>query len=375
MKTGREIQDLWKELDRQNKAKRDFVADTRAVAVRPVAVKERETLQIPTALEMQINEDFYPVSRHALRQIGEKIKIPAKYVDRLAADHPDMLAYNVNALFSREPKNQMVRTLDGNVRAFLSDRFRPLDNHDLAMAVIPHLHKANAVIESAEVTDQRLYIKASLPELVAELEPPPGAVMGEGHQIFFETVKGGVCVRNSEVGLGKLEILPSTFTKRCTNYATFPAEGFGKIHLGSKIGSDGETNAWEYFTDSTKEKSDAAVWAQVNDLCAAAMDGRIFEKIVEDLKRAQSDKLDPGSNIPKIVEVTAKKFGMTKDDESGVLFELIQAGDLSRYGLHAAVTRYSNDVADYDKASELELVGGKIIELPKNQWSEIARAA
>ena len=35
----------------------------------------------------------------------------------------------------------MVRTLDGNARAFLSDRYRRLDNYDLLAHVLPMLRE------------------------------------------------------------------------------------------------------------------------------------------------------------------------------------------------------------------------------------------
>jgi hypothetical protein len=39
------------------------------------------------------------------------------------------------------------------------------------------------------------------------------------------------------------------------------------------------------------------------------------------------------------------------------------------------VTRMSADVESYDRATELERVGAKVIELPKHEWREIAEAA
>jgi hypothetical protein len=54
---------------------------------------------------------------------------------------------------------------------------------------------------------------------------------------------------------------------------------------------------------------------------------------------------------------------------------LIEGGSLTQYGLHAAVTRAAQDVADYDRATELEYAGGKIIELPKTEWKVLSEAA
>jgi hypothetical protein len=70
--------------------------------------------------------------------------------------------------------------------------------------------------------------------------------------------------------------------------------------------------------------------------------------------------------------------------ESGPSLEHIFAGiwavpyngqqELTKYGLMQAVTRASQDADDYDRASELEQLGGQIIELAPSQWRIIAEA-
>jgi hypothetical protein len=60
---------------------------------------------------------------------------------------------------------------------------------------------------------------------------------------------------------------------------------------------------------------------------------------------------------------------------AGVLAHLIRGGDLSQWGLVSAVTRFSQDVADYDRATELERIGGRIVELPKADWLRLAAAS
>ena len=54
---------------------------------------------------------------------------------------------------------------------------------------------------------------------------------------------------------------------------------------------------------------------------------------------------------------------------------MIEGGDTSQYGLLNAVTAYSQDVSDYDRASELEELGGKIVDLTEAEWKPIAMAA
>lgn len=65
---------------------------------------------------------------------------------------------------------------------------------------------------------------------------------------------------------------------------------------------------------------------------------------------------------------------LNEDERAGVLRQLIAAGDLSGYGLVNAVTHFSHDVGDYDRATEFEALGGKLIELPPSEWHGLAEA-
>jgi hypothetical protein len=55
-------------------------------------------------------------------------------------------------------------------------------------------------------------------------------------------------------------------------------------------------------------------------------------------------------------------------------WHLITGGDLSRYALINAVTRTAEDVPSYDRATELETLGYRLMELPQREWSAIANA-
>ena len=48
---------------------------------------------------------------------------------------------------------------------------------------------------------------------------------------------------------------------------------------------------------------------------------------------------------------------------------------MTRYGLQWAVTRLAGETNDYDRATELERLGGQVIELPKTDWQRIIEEA
>ena len=360
------------ELDRQRDAKTDLIGDTRRLAVRPVIEADRDMPQVMVdhKLIMQINgEAEAPINDLALTQIGQRLQIPAKYVNRLAGAYPDLLSTNINALFSREPEKRMIRMLDGRVRAFLSDRYRVIDHFDTAQIVLKLMQEYRAEIESCEVTEGRMYIKASLPDLVAEIPPPPGVEKGKGHTMFVDKVKGGMVITNSEVGLGSYQVAPATVTEMCSNLAVFRDRAFRQMHLGKKQG-DGSDQFREYLSDETRQAEDATLFMRIRDVTKAAMDGRIFNDIVAQLTETRGREIT--KPVAEFVEVGAKRFGLLETEAAGIMEHLIKGGDFTQYGAHAAVTRFSQDVDNYDRASDLENIGGEIIRMDPSEWTTLA---
>jgi hypothetical protein len=77
----------------------------------------------------------------------------------------------------------------------------------------------------------------------------------------------------------------------------------------------------------------------------------------------------------KTVEVLAQRYMLNDDERSGVLRHLIEDGQLSGYGLVNAVTHYSQAVDNYDRATEFEALGGRLIELTAQEWKGLVETA
>lgn len=358
MKQGISITDLAVEIERQAEAKHDYIADHSALSV-----TEDGKLRV-------MGVGHFGLNNHARRQLAAKLDIPLAYFDRLSEKHPDLLSHSCNTLLSRESGRSMVRTLDGEARGLMSDRYRPLDNYDLGNAVLPVIMQSGARVESCQITDTRLYIKLILPWLDRELPVPQGLKMGVGHNWFIRKVTGAVTISNSEVGAGTLAISPGIFEPQCTNLATYKDDGFAKMHIGKKAASDDPVAKW--LSDDTKRIEDAAVWARVRDVLTATMDGRVIDGICERMTEARTDLItgDPA----KVVEVFGKKNGLSEVERGGLLRHLGNAGEMNRYGLQWAVTRLAQDVESYDRASDLERLGGGVIELARNDWQALLAA-
>ena len=82
----------------------------------------------------------------------------------MRTEQPQLLDRNVNTWLQSDGDRRMIRTLDGQVRAVLSDRYRRLDNFDLAENVLPILQRLEgARFESVELTETKMYLKVITP--------------------------------------------------------------------------------------------------------------------------------------------------------------------------------------------------------------------
>jgi hypothetical protein len=354
MKSGLTLVQMAAEIERQSASKRDFIADTSKVSVFQDAL-------VPTTLAVRLDSSKGPVrmaiNDHAHGQFAELLKVPATFYHRLRADHPDMLAYTLTELLHREPTRRMLRTLDNRVRAVLSDKYRPLDNFDLANAVMPVLREYDGLrIESTQLTDTRFYIKAVFPKISTSI-----ANVGD-------VVQAGIVISNSEVGSGALQVAPLVFRLSCKNGMIMQDYGQRRTHVGKR--ASGETEeAYEMFSDRTKELDDTALWAKVQDTVRGVMKQDVFEKITNPMREAAGQKIE--GKIEDVVELAATRFSYNESTKEGVLRHLIEGGDLSRWGLANAITRQSQDEENYDMATKLETDGGLLVELASKDWQSL----
>ena len=300
-----------------------------------------------------------PLTQHASRQMAAKFGIPAKYFDRMLADAPDLLATNANHWLHKEPKDLMVRTLFGKVRGIMSNRYQRIDNINIAEDLLPFLAVQDGLeIASCEVTEKKLYIKAVMHKMVSEIKKG-------------DVVEAGLWISNSEIGCGQFEVAPFIHRLICLNGMKVNDAKFGKRHVGAR--ADVNDSTYSILSDETLRADDRAFMLKARDVVKAAFDEKIFEGHVNKLRDTTERKLE--GNPVKAIEVLGATHGLLQGEQSSILRKLIEGGDTSQYGLLNAVTAYSQDVSDYDRASELEELGGKIVDLTEAEWKPIAMAA
>jgi hypothetical protein len=352
MKEGLSLQEMAAEITRQSQQKADYLVDTRLLQMEPFGNN--------VYLQLEGNEiEPLEINQIAHRQLGAHLKIPVDYYDRMLSQYPDLLAQNVNTWLQREPSTRMVRTLGGTARAFLSNRYRRIDNIEIAKIVLPIIGQMNgAHFESCQITDSRMYLKVVNTRLEAEVVPG-------------DIVQAGIIISNSEVGQGSVSIQPLVYRLVCSNGMVVNDAKARKYHTG-RINTLEEN--FQLYSEETLAAEDHAFVKKIEDTVKAVVDKARFAQVIDLMRNATEAKMNT-ADVPKLVKLASKDFGIKDEESTGILQHLIEGKDLTLYGLSNAVTRHSQDVENYDRATQLESIGYKILSMPAPQWNRINQMA
>ncbi|MCW3129240.1 MAG: DUF932 domain-containing protein, partial [Methanophagales archaeon] len=229
-----ELKELAEELERQKKNSKDAVLSTRVLYTYADPIEGE--LKLASAI------GAYPLTEWAHTQLAEKTGIPVKYYQRMKEEkHLELLAENVNTWLSRDDSDVLVRVLDGNVRAILSNRYRVMDNYDLLFAALDEFKQHGVEVHRCDLSDLHLYIKVVKPYEIQEIAKD-------------DKVVPGLVLTNSEVGAGALKVEPFMLRLICDN-GLIGENVLRRIHLGRR-----REKADDIWSDTTWRKRDETLW-------------------------------------------------------------------------------------------------------------------
>lgn len=367
MKQGDTIQNVMIQLKDEAERKRDFISPAPAIILH----EDGRTLEISggesgsekgsSGRDRSIRSELLATTDLFHRQMASTLNIPAKYYDLMQRQKPELLAANVNAWMRTRDANYMVRTLDygtgQTARALLSDRYRRIDNLEIAMAVLPlFMGDDQYEVCSCAVTDNRMYIKITYH--LKRYEVVPG-----------DWVEFGIIISNSEVGLGAVIIRPFLTRLVCSNGLVVNDFGERRHHVGRQ--AKAVEDSFDLYSDKALEAEDQAFLLKLQDVAKATLDESRYPLIIGKLQ--ESTMMPITGRVTDVVELTAKEYGFNQTEQESILDYLIRGGDMSLYGLSNAVTRASQELESYDRATEFESLGYSIATMDPARWREMNR--
>jgi len=337
------------EATRREDAKKDFIVRPKGMMMADTG----ENLLIDGVGDFKIKDTAHG-------QIASKLGIPKTYYDTMQAI-PGLRAYNVNSWLGQDENKRLVRTLDGNVRALLSDRFKPVDNFLILQSALPVLaeHK-DLQVKSSILSDSRMYLQVVFPRLQAEVK-------------VGDAVQFGITLSNSEIGAGRINVQTFLYRLLCRNGAVGESL-LRQNHVGRRIGDDVED--YDLYSDKTIQLSLDTFKSELDDILRASVNQARLESIVEKLRLAAGDVIEPKVvTTEKLVENVTRKFGLNKEDGKNILANLWSGNDLSRWGIANAVTALVHEEKSTDKQYDLEQAGYSLMTLAPSEWKALVPAA
>ena len=344
-KLGLNINELAQKITDQAEKKVDMVVDSRSMQLLPVE-QDDVTTTAPVLMSIDDSKQM-EITSTAHRQLATRLQIPYAYYERVMNNNPVLLAENVNNWLGQTQNKRMIRTYqsDGStvwdlMRADLSNKYLTFDNEDVAEAVLPVMFDEKLEIISSNVTEKKLYIKAVTDKLTGEIEKG-------------DVVRGGVIVSNSEVGFGSVNV--QAFIERLVCMNGMIAEtSFRRRHIGSSH------DITDLLSRDTLNKTSDALVGQVQDVVRNVLSNEGFNNVLGKLRETTETEIAKPIDA---VEIIQKQFRFTEDEKDSVLNHLIKGGDTTKWGLTNAVTRASQDLEDYDRATEFEGFGWDVANL------------
>ena len=319
----------------------------------------------------------YTLSAVALEGVADRTGVPIRYLREVHAERPDLFSAIVNhhwrggfskETVTHEPDSRafMLRTLSspsggpGLLRAVLSDKYKRIDDLEVATAILSGLQKAglhDGVKVTGDLTERRMMLRVEVPRIARDggalVEAYRSPYRKEGEQ--SPLVHAGLEVRTSSVGCGAFEIVPRIVVNACDNGLRVDVLGkIREVHLGGRL--EQGIVSW---SDDTERKNMELLQAKTVDAVTTFLSPGFLTRAVE----AANEKAGMEVANEKQVRDITKPLGVTNAEIDSLMSFFVAGGQTNRAGLANALTAMAQATADGDRAGDLEVAGAAVLGL------------
>lgn len=163
----------------------------------------------------------YPISRFALGQLGGKIGVPVRYLEKcIESGRLDLAQDNVNSWLEDYNKDLFIREYNGSIRGVLSSKYSVCDSHEILKVVDDSVNSRNYKVKGSYLNEERLHVRLISKEMLPI----------EGEDLF-----AGLFIDSSDVGRSILTVKFGIYKQVCTNGLVIARAGgtlFEQKHIG-----------------------------------------------------------------------------------------------------------------------------------------------
>lgn len=305
----------------------------------------------------------FEFSDWSYRQLAGRLGIPWPYA-KMIRNIPDLMDTNFNWWLSHSDRTFLIRTTGEEVRAFLTPRYKIINNVDVAKAAVAAM--SSKLIPCAL---EHAYVTSSHMEMVFLDKHDTICLPGAVDDKFFT----GIALRNSEVGAAALRVDPYFYRQICSNgmfsEAADENEGIKRIHLGVKDDSS------IYWTDRRSASAEKIV-SEIENVVNRAVTSSKSVDVLNTLASLKSKKVTP-DETGAILSSLENELSMNEAEVREMSRILsTKEEEMSYFGILQAVTRMAHmyDTKNVVRRTYLEAVVGEFVSAP-NSFIELCENA
>jgi hypothetical protein len=293
--------------------------------------------------------DPFRLHDHALNQISYKLGVPQGYLKDLTRgqDWQKTLSQTIMQYHADNSSRDrvMLRTVEGELRGFVSDRYRRLDSMEIFMAFLMAAQSTGSVLVDAHAGETKGYLEVINPH-ITEFDTP---FNGRNYMAL------GARIRNSDFGDGALEVYLFGLMVKCMN-GLVGQSMLKEFHLGGRIPDDIQ------ISEDTYKKDTAAKAALVGDVMRQVYLPETTNKMISKIQGASATQIDIIKEVEKLpklglsqVETDAVGRVLMENDPNNGLF-----GSPTLWKLVQGLTAVARE-SKPDRKRELEQIAGTMM--------------
>ncbi len=306
-----------------------------------IFMNEDSSVEIPSISPVSI-----PMTTWAHKQMANKLDIPTGYYNKMLDQDKSLLSSNVNR-WLQEDNSFLVRTEGGAARAILSSKYKIVNNRLILATVL------NTLVDM-----QRPFITRSLTEsdttFYAKFVGEETYDVGNG-----DMHRGGIVLRNSEVGASRLKVDFFTCRLSCGNDAIFAADGISKVHLGRKL----DAGLIDYASD-TIEADNTAMMKAIRDIVQTAFDPAGIQRIFDTVKLSKKNVVQETGQVIRQIQAQNKLSDQLTDRL------LVSLQGKTQFDIAQTLTLNAQYITNEDNRIWMEELGGELLMMPREQFNK-----
>lgn len=271
------------------------------------------------------------ISRFALGQLGSKIGVPARYLEKcVSSGRIDLAQDNVNSWLEEYEKDLFIREYDGGIRGVLSSKYSVCDTPEILEVLDDVLDLDKYKVKGHFLTPERFHLRLVQKDMLRV----------DGEDLF-----AGLTIDSSDVGRSILNCNFLIYKQVCTN-GLVVSKGGGTLFQQKHVGISAE--------EFSRGLADSL--SLIPDLTASVMQS-IEEK--RNSKKIITNFTDE-EEIETLVANLRLNANMPKDGAVKVIDLMQTTYDNSKWGLINSLTQVAQDYT-LEKRIEIERYAGNIL--------------